>query len=144
MPVSLEPLSRTLRFLRSDRRTLALGLFVVLGFEWACSSEPPSPDGSGGLAPGVGGGAGPDGAGGQPGPGAGGTTSSGGAVGSSGGTSALSGGAPGTGGVGAPAGGAGTGGGAWEGPWPPAETFSNPILWEDIADPEVLRVGDVF
>ncbi len=32
----------------------------------------------------------------------------------------------------------------YDGPWPPAETFENPILWQDIADPEVIRVGDVF
>ncbi|HEU5072975.1 MAG TPA: family 43 glycosylhydrolase [Polyangiaceae bacterium] len=37
-----------------------------------------------------------------------------------------------------------TTGGTWEGPWPPAETFSNPVLWQDIADPDVIRVGDVF
>lgn len=43
------------------------------------------------------------------------------------------------------AGGVSTGGSqGWDGPWPPSETYSNPILWQDIADPEVIRVDDVF
>lgn len=30
------------------------------------------------------------------------------------------------------------------GPWPPTETFQNPVLWNDLADDEVIRVGDTF
>ena len=29
-------------------------------------------------------------------------------------------------------------------PWPPAETFSNPVLWEDLADIDIIRVGNEF
>jgi beta-xylosidase len=29
-------------------------------------------------------------------------------------------------------------------PWPPSPTFSNPVLWEDLADADVFRVGDTF
>lgn len=64
------------------------------------------------------------------------TSSVGGTTGSGGASSMTSSSVTGTGGA--------TTGGSWEGPWPPAETFSNPILWQDIADPEVIRVGDVF
>jgi len=40
----------------------------------------------------------------------------------------------------------GTGGaaGAVSGPWPPSATFSNPILWQDLPDDEIIRVDDVF
>lgn len=31
-----------------------------------------------------------------------------------------------------------------EGPWPPTESFTNPVLWEDLADLEIIRVGDVY
>ena len=41
-------------------------------------------------------------------------------------------------------GGGGSGSGGVEGPWPPSATYQNPILWEDLADPEVIRVGDVY
>jgi beta-xylosidase len=30
------------------------------------------------------------------------------------------------------------------GPWPPSSTYSNPTLWEDFADIDVIRVGDVY
>ncbi|GAA1801795.1 family 43 glycosylhydrolase [Luedemannella flava] len=30
------------------------------------------------------------------------------------------------------------------GPWPPSSTFSNPMLWEDFADVDIIRVGDVY
>jgi beta-xylosidase len=30
------------------------------------------------------------------------------------------------------------------GPWPPSSTFANPVLWEDFADLDVIRVGDVY
>jgi beta-xylosidase len=86
--------------------------------------------------------------------------------GGSGGSSALGGGGNSSGGVsgssgaagvaanaaGASSGGAGNAGasgavgtaGAVSGPWPPAATFSNPILWQDLPDDEVIRVDDVF
>jgi beta-xylosidase len=28
--------------------------------------------------------------------------------------------------------------------WPPSSTFSNPPLWEDLADGDIIRVGDVY
>jgi len=34
--------------------------------------------------------------------------------------------------------------GALSGPWPPSATFSNPILWQDLPDDEIIRVDDVF
>ncbi len=124
-----------------------LTCFVALSA--ACASggdETPStsdePTGSGGVdggdIPASGGGVGTGGMA------SGGAASSGGASGgaASGGGPMATGGASGGTGGGA-TGGAGTGG-AWEGPWPPAETYRNPILWQDIADPEVIRVGDVF
>lgn len=33
---------------------------------------------------------------------------------------------------------------ATTGPWPPSSTFTNPVLWEDLADTEVFRVGDTY
>ncbi len=30
------------------------------------------------------------------------------------------------------------------GPWPPSSTFNNPVLWEDFADLDIIRVGDVY
>lgn len=30
------------------------------------------------------------------------------------------------------------------GAWPPAATFSNPSMWEDLPDPEIIRVDDVY
>jgi beta-xylosidase len=53
-------------------------------------------------------------------------------------------------GAGTAAGSAGTsaagtsGAGAVDGPWPPSATFSNPILWQDLPDDEIIRVDDVF
>ncbi|NUP51293.1 MAG: glycosyl hydrolase 43 family protein, partial [Catenulispora sp.] len=29
-------------------------------------------------------------------------------------------------------------------PWPPSSTYSNPVMWEDLADADVFRVGDTF
>jgi beta-xylosidase len=29
-------------------------------------------------------------------------------------------------------------------PWPPSSTFSNPPLWDDLADGDIIRVGDVY
>ena len=40
--------------------------------------------------------------------------------------------------------GADAGAGGLEGPWPPSATFENPILWEDLADDEIIRVDDVY
>ena len=31
-----------------------------------------------------------------------------------------------------------------EGPWPPSDTFDNPVLWEDLPDLEVIRVDDTY
>lgn len=116
---------------------------------YGCGGEPSDngPDNSGGgshLS-----------SGGADGLGSGGTV--GGGAASSGGGSSLrsggagngqsTGGASGSGGNDASSGGTSAGAGGeegWEGPWPPAETYTNPILWQDIADPEVIRVGDVF
>jgi beta-xylosidase len=42
---------------------------------------------------------------------------------------------------------AGSGGAAGtpvEGPWPPSDTFANPVHWQDLADLEVIRVDDAF
>lgn len=30
------------------------------------------------------------------------------------------------------------------GPWPPSATFTNPVLWEDLADADVFRVGNAY
>ncbi|MFN8076818.1 MAG: family 43 glycosylhydrolase [Kineosporiaceae bacterium] len=30
------------------------------------------------------------------------------------------------------------------GPWPPSSTFTNPVLWEDLADLDIVRVGDTY
>ncbi len=74
--------------------------------------------------------------------GSGGSVAAGGAAGASG--SSSTGGSAGTGGS-ASGGDAGAGGdGGYVGPWPPAETYSNPVLWEDLADLDVFRVGDTF
>lgn len=35
-------------------------------------------------------------------------------------------------------------GGASTGPWPPSPSFQNPVLWEDLADTEVIRAGDAY
>jgi len=83
--------------------------------------------------------------------------SSGGSAGASTGGTAIgdagSGGAPAQGGsqsqggttsMAGSGGGGQAGSGEVTGPWPPAATFDNPILWQDIADPEVIRVGDVY
>jgi beta-xylosidase len=32
----------------------------------------------------------------------------------------------------------------WSGPWPPSTSFSNPVIWEDLADLDILRVDDTF
>lgn len=36
------------------------------------------------------------------------------------------------------------GAGSVSGPWPPSATFSNPIMWEDLPDDEIVRVDDVY
>jgi len=38
----------------------------------------------------------------------------------------------------------GTAGSSVSGPWPPSATFSNPSMWEDLPDPEVIRVDDIY
>ncbi|HET9957091.1 MAG TPA: glycoside hydrolase 43 family protein, partial [Polyangiaceae bacterium] len=45
----------------------------------------------------------------------------------------------GGGGTGATAGSAG-----FVGNWPPSATFSNPVIWQDLADDEVIRVDDTY
>ncbi|MCZ7438158.1 family 43 glycosylhydrolase [Micromonospora sp. WMMC241] len=30
------------------------------------------------------------------------------------------------------------------GPWPPSSTFTNPVLWQDFADIDIIRVGDAY
>ncbi|WP_318272225.1 cellulose binding domain-containing protein, partial [Microbispora triticiradicis] len=30
------------------------------------------------------------------------------------------------------------------GPWPPSSTYSNPVLWDDLADIDIIRVGDTY
>ncbi len=30
------------------------------------------------------------------------------------------------------------------GPWPPSSQFSNPVLWQDLADLDIFRVGDTY
>ena len=39
---------------------------------------------------------------------------------------------------------AGSGGSAGSNTWPPSTSFKNPVLWEDLADLEVIRVDDTF
>jgi beta-xylosidase len=51
--------------------------------------------------------------------------------------------AAGAGGAGAD-GSAGSAGTEVSGPWPPSDTFGNPVLWEDLADLDVFRVDDTF
>jgi beta-xylosidase len=76
-----------------------------------------------------------------------------GSLGSGGTSRGTKGGVAGSGGASATGGSAGTtggsasasgGSGGYVGPWPPSETYSNPVLWEDLADIDVIRVGDVF
>jgi beta-xylosidase len=52
----------------------------------------------------------------------------------------------GSGGLAAGSGGASATGGSGgvSGPWPPSATFQNPVLWQDLADVEVIRVDDTF
>ena len=166
MSVSPDPRPKALRFLASVRRPLALPLLLTLSFAWGCSSDSVpgrgsagSPGAVGGAGSGAGqvaggggavsgGGAAAGGRGGAlgaagdgaPTTAGGGSSQSGGS--SQGGGSSPSGGASPNGGA-SPSGGSSTGG-AWVGEWPPAATFQNPILWQDLADPEVIRVGDVF
>jgi beta-xylosidase len=88
----------------------------------------------------VGGGLGTGGAAGSPGAGgASGGSPTGGAGSGSGGASATGGSAGSSSGSGGSAGEDG-----YVGPWPPSETYSNPVLWEDLADVDVIRVGDTF
>jgi beta-xylosidase len=119
--------------------------------------------GSGGVAGPVGGGIGSGGrpAGGGSNVGTGGGSSSGGGANPGGGSGGIAGG--GTGGGGDPAGGASPAGGSASGGetaaggqpgtgggngLPPEvdcpETFQNPVIWEDLPDVEVIRVGETF
>ena len=95
--------------------------------------------------------------------GSGGTRTSGGAVGNVGGTTSVGGvvttagttsvggnsvgGSTARGGT-TSAGGSSPTGGATStgivGAWPPSATFSNPVIWEDLPDQEVIRVDDVY
>lgn len=136
------------QFARPRHRFTRLLSFSVLGAAWlfGCSSDPgeevdPNSGTGGALGDG-------DGSTGGSSSGSGGLTGTGGGLatggGGSGGTATTGGDGGGLGTGGEAVGGSGSGGGPWEGPWPPAETYSNPILWQDIADPEVIRVGDVF
>ncbi|MGK3990035.1 glycoside hydrolase 43 family protein [Sorangium sp. So ce136] len=68
--------------------------------------------------------------------GSGSQAASGGSTSSSGGPAASGGGGPGTGG-----GDGGSGGGA---PAVCPETYSNPLIWEDLPDDEVIRVDDTY
>ncbi|HKP56796.1 MAG TPA: glycoside hydrolase 43 family protein, partial [Polyangiales bacterium] len=52
-------------------------------------------------------------------------------------------GAGGAGAAGMPAD-AGTDSGVVTGAWPPSATFRNPVLWQDLADIEVIRVDDTY
>ena len=99
----------------------------------------PSSSGSAGVASGTGPGSGGQGGAGVPVGGAAGRAPAAGGAGGESGVSAAA-GAPNGGG---PAGAAGAAGGL-SGPWPPAATFQNPILWQDLADDEIIRVGDVY
>jgi beta-xylosidase len=161
MSVSPGPRFNALRFLPGVPRLLALPLLLMLSFEWACSSASSPTRGSGGHPSAAGGafssggqvagaggafssgGASAGGRGGMLGAAGGGAPSTaGGAPSTAGGASSTGGRAPATGGGGSS--GSGMGGEGWAGEWPPSATFQNPILWQDIADPEVIRVGDVF
>jgi beta-xylosidase len=93
--------------------------------------------GAGGATP-SGGGAGSGGASDK-----GGASVGGGAGHGAGGAAAGAGGRL-TGGGGGGAGSGGAAGGSDVGPWPPSATFTNPSMWEDLPDPEVIRVDDVF
>lgn len=121
----------------------------------SCGRDEPS-GGSGGSAASAGT-SGFGGSGGMPSGGTGGAGGVGGAAG------VAPGGSGGTGGIGsAGGGGVGGAGGAsvpdaglddaaidagddgYVGPWPPAASYANPVLWEDLADIDVLRVDDTF
>ncbi len=131
----------------------------------SCSGTPVEDDAStggtpsqaGGSGPGVGGGTvngtgGTTGSGGGGGAGAGGSTGSGGAQnpgpGGTGGSETSSGGGESSGGSEAGGGSSGSGGKDGTGGEPPVvdcpATYQNPILWEDLPDVEVIRVGEVF
>lgn len=133
-------------------RTLALWLCAPLAA--ACSSDPPS---SGGPVVQGGSAGAPGSAGATSTAGSGGTAPNNPQAGSAGAAAGVANGVAGSGASsqggaqsqgGAPpaagAGGAGQGGSEVTGPWPPSATFQNPILWQDLADPEVIRVGDVY
>lgn len=133
----------------------------LIGF--ACSSDAVTPDltsdGSGGTsaagsgagaAAGVGAASGAGGSGGTQ-SGSAGSENGGAGAGAGGSGAGATGGSPGAGGAGGDGAGGGEGGngatggdGGYVGPWPPSETYSNPVLWEDLADVDVIRVGDTF
>jgi beta-xylosidase len=72
---------------------------------------------------------------------AGGGVTSGGSTVGSGGTTGVTGGGTSLGGSGGTNSGGSVG---YEGPWPPSSTFDNAVLWEDLADLEILRVDDTY
>jgi beta-xylosidase len=74
----------------------------------------------------------------------GGASSGGAGAANAGGVINADGGVAGSG-VAGGAGGEGTGAdGGFSGEWPPSATFQNPVLWQDLADDEVIRVDDTY
>ncbi len=156
-PFSLTAPKTTMTFMplhslssRLTRPSASLAGLILLCLGAACSQSPgPEDSQQGQMSSGgtteqgmSGGGSGTPGTGGNNGGGGGISASGGASAGTSGGAS--SGSSTGSGGDQMGATGGSGGDEPWEGPWPPSETYSNPILWQDIADPEVIRVGDVF
>lgn len=127
---------------------------------FACSSSSPSGDtapvgGAGGSSAGAAGSTATTAGTQNPGGGSGATPSAGQgngagtgtAGGASGGGAAGHAGSAAQGGAAPTAGSGGMGGQAGSevtGPWPPQATFDNPVLWQDLADDEVIRVGDAY
>ena len=143
------------------QRVGSLILLTLLGAACACSSRTPEGASGGGSTSsgGVLAGAGGEQAQGVAGSAAGAHAGSGGNIPPNGGSSAggdtsragATSSVAGTGGLGGSANeaGAGTSGtgevaGGVTGPWPPSATFSNPSLWQDLPDEEVIRVDDIF
>ncbi len=131
---------------RADGRAASIAIPSMLLFVCASCGTPSDPAsgraGAGGsLGVGDSGGSGsPGGSAGSLGP------TSGGASGATAGSGATSGSATSGGSAGTHAGEVGGSGGAggYVGTWPPAENYSNPVLWEDLADIDVIRVDDTF